>query len=294
MNESVTPRDCALAIALPLTEGRFLAELRAPDHDYAAYVRSLHVAEGADDQYYWDCVYAPFAELMNETSERVAARGVNVVFDATLANVSALLRRFPIVTFVSHWRFRALRVAEINDFNAFAGDLRAGRDELARMFAEAILVRDCGALDHHPERLVHAVNEVLRSAHAHYVTDRPEPLLLMKIPPWRLTRPALEKAFPRAIAPARAVEFADGMKTIGEAVDAIPADFSGFFDLTVCNSAIVGDAIKADRPTCTVAVNRYPTEPHIRLALYRRMIDDLARSPAPYANALMRFGKGDC
>jgi hypothetical protein len=291
LSDSVTPHDCALAIALPLTERRFLTELHASDHDYAAFVRSLHTVDGVDDQYYWDCVYAPFADLMKEACIAVASRGVNVVFDATLADVSALLARFPIVTFVSHWHFRALQVAEITDFEAFAGRLCAPPDELTRMFAQAIFAREREALDHGPRHLVNAINDVLRSAHSHYVADRHEPLLLMKIPGRRLTRAALEKAFPDVIAPARAVEFADGMKTIVEMTDGIPVGFCGLFDLTVCNSAIVGDAIKAARPNCTVAVNRYSTEPHIRLALYGRVIDDLARRPAPYADALSRFGK---
>jgi hypothetical protein len=280
----VTPYDCALAIALPLTERRFLDDLRAPEHDYAAYIRSLHPAEGAGDGYYWDFVYGPFAAIMNNTCDRVAARG------ATLADLRELAARFPIVTFVSHWRFRALRVTQIRDFEALVHELHAAPNDVVRAFRDALLAQDGQAL-HDAERLVDAFNGVLRSAHAQYAAEQHEPVLLMKIPPQRLTRAALERAFPRAIAAAPAVEFSDGMKTTNEVADAIPLSFDGLLDLTVCNSAILGDIIKAARPTCTVAVNRYPTEPHIRLALYRRIIDDLAGRPAPFADAMARFGK---
>jgi hypothetical protein len=287
---AVTPHECALAIALPLTERRFLEDLRAPEHDYAAYIRSLHLAEGAEDSYYWSFVYGPFAAVMSETCNRVAARGVTLVRDAKLADFGALAARFPIVTFVSHWRFRALRVPELNDFDALVLRLEEAPNALVRAIREALLVQDREALrDSH--RLVNAFNSVLRTAHSEYVTDRHESVLLMKIPPQRLTRSAIEKAFPDFITPAPAVEFADGMKTTNEVVDAIPLDFAGLLDLTVCNSAILGDIIKAARPSCTVAVNRYPTEPHIRLVLYHHIIDELARRTAPFAEAMACFGK---
>jgi hypothetical protein len=136
-----------------------------------------------------------------------------------------------------------------------------------------------------------AFNCVLAAGHREYSATSRTPLLLTRIPEWRLTRPALEVAYGNAIAPGRAVEFADGMRTIAEVVTALPRRYAGFLDMTVCNSVILGEAIKAARPHCIVAVNHYPTEPHIRLLLYRRMMRRLRRHPEDFRVAIGRSGE---
>ena len=164
MSDVVSPRDCALAMALPLTQQRFMNDLRAPEHDYAAFVRSLHPVHGVEDSYYWDGVYAPFAKLMNETLDRVAAKGVTVICDARLADLRDLASRFRVVTFVSHWRFRALHAEDLIDVSAVIRLLETPPDALTAAFREAVLKRDGAAMQNGDggRRLVDVLNDVLR------------------------------------------------------------------------------------------------------------------------------------
>ena len=295
--KNVTPLECALAVALPLTRERFLADLREPErHDYASYVRSLYPARGADDDYYWSVVYEPFARSMATRCERAARCGVTLVRDATLDDLALLMARYRVVTFVSHWRFRAVHASDLDPPAMFAAlgnpqsrTQRAFRRELERRHCELFRTTD----GDRAEALVVALNELLRDEHAKYATTARGPLLLREIPPERLTRATLERAFPGAVRAAPTIEVADRMTTIPEFIAAVPPDFDGLLDLTVCNSAIIGHAIKTERMKCLVAVNRYPTEPHIRVARYVVAIEELARKAAPFIDVITRFDDGD-
>jgi hypothetical protein len=293
MKSVVGPRNCALAIALPLTERRFLDDLKAADdHHYPSYIRSLYPAEGADDDYYWNIVYRRFADLMRKTIKLIAKLGVTIVRDATLDDFRCLTRQFSVVTLVSHWRFRVLRPEEICDLECLRRALLRPPSRLAGAFRDALeridasLVRGSAGR----EDLATALNQVLHEGHRDYAAKTRASVLKVTIPALRLTRPTLERAFAGAIAAGRAVEFADGMKTIPDVVSALAPDYAGFLDMTVCNSAIIGEEIKAERPRCTLAVNRYPTEPHIRLALYRRFARALNKNPQEIRKAFAQFG----
>jgi len=294
MNRVVGPRDCALAIALPLTKQQFLSQLQAEhEHDYASYIRSLHLAKGANDDYYWNVVYEPFAAVMSETLNAIEKCDINIVRDATLEDFRRLTTMFPVVTLVSHWRFRALQAEEIVDLNAVLHAMENPVGSLAVAYRDALLRADASALcaEVTKSELAAALNKILQEGHAAYAAEERTPVMLMNVPAQRLTRATLERAFSGAIVPGRAIEFADGMKTIPEVIAALPPAYDAFLDMTICNSAIVGEEIKAERPQCTVAVNRYPTEPHIRLALYRRFACSLRKNPGEIRQVMARFGE---
>jgi hypothetical protein len=279
--KSVSPRDCALAFALPLTEERFLSDLRSPEHDYAAFICEDFRVDGVEDEYYWRKVYRRFAVGMSRRCEDVERRGVTVVRDATARDFASLFDRHAVVTIVSHWRFCAVRPEEIVAPRAILEALHDPPNELVAAFRAALP----GEPGDSREALAAALNAVIEAGHAAYGNEGRVPLQELKIPAVRLTRPTLERAFAGAIAPGRSVEFADGMKTIAEFVDCIPPPFDGLLDLTVCNSAVLGHEVKALR-RCVVAVNRHPTEPFIRMAQYRTAMSMLARRPRPYAEAM--------
>jgi hypothetical protein len=107
----------------------------------------------------------------------------------------------------------------------------------------------------------------------------------------RVTRVLLEEAFPTALRPAPAVELADGMHTVAEFTDAIPRSFDGVLDMTICNSVILGAAVKRACPDCLVAVNRYPAEMHVRMTFYCLALQSLARHRTAYINVLTHHRK---
>jgi hypothetical protein len=108
----------------------------------------------------------------------------------------------------------------------------------------------------------------------------------------RLTRWEFEQAFPHCLASGRVIEFSDGMRTIPELIDAIPQNFSGLLDLTVCNSVVPAGAIRTRRPNCLIAANRRPAELRSRIYLYGLEIRLLAKRPIPFTEAIKQVHSG--
>lgn len=283
--KAVSPRDCALAFALPLTEERFVSDLRSPDHDYAAFICDGLRVDGVEDYYYWRTVYRKFALSMERRCRDVAQMGVTVVQNATEADFAALFERHAVVTLVSHWRFCALEAADILDARAIVDALQTPANALVAAFRAALGNGQLERMASDRQYLADALNDVIAAGHAAYGNDGRVPLMALDIPPVRLTRVTLERAFSGAVVPGRSVEFADGMKTVREFVNCIPPAFDGLLDLTICNSAVLGREVKEHRH-CVVAVNRHPTEPFIRMAMYRAAIRMLRRKPGPYAEVI--------
>jgi len=84
------------------------------------------------------------------------------------------------------------------------------------------------------------------------------------------------------------IEFSDGLVTTPELVQAIPIDFSGLLDLTVCNSVIPAAAIRESRPNCLIAGNRRPAELRSRMYLYGLAISLLAKEPQPFVDVITK------
>jgi len=295
-------------LAIPLTREQFLQDLRqSSDKDFAKHVKSSSFQPGTSDEYYWEMVYEPIARLTESICAKAESLGVTVNRAAQLADLVTLLREFKVVTLVTHWRFMRFRPTDVLDPVGFLSAVRRPRTlvehAVQRGFKEFHReLLDEGVLYGSPEhlrvRMVEVLNEIIAVAHRLYQPDKgigevddnaqPEAGLSDSRSLDRLTRAALELSFPREIASGKAVEFVDGMKTISEIVDQIPITFTGLLDLTICNSVILGEAIKNSRPECLVAVNRYPAELHVRLGMYRLTILMLSRRHMSYMDALSR------
>lgn len=87
---------------------------------------------------------------------------------------------------------------------------------------------------------------------------------------------------------APAIEYADGPRSLHEVVEALPADFAGVVDLTVCNSTRAIAAIKRARPRCSVLANRDATRLDLRLAMYRQVLRLVDRERTCYLEAAHR------
>ncbi|HEX2080038.1 MAG TPA: hypothetical protein VHG08_20130 [Longimicrobium sp.] len=297
--EPCSPSDCALAVGLPLAREEFLRQLDpAWDGDFARHVRHGNRMPGAADEWYWTFVYAPTARQVERVCDRVERLGVRVVRSAGLTDLPPLLRAYRVVTVLGHWKFVRLVPEDVPAPHAMLQALAAAKNPVQRQFARAVFLRapelfaqsvDVGA----PERLLNALNGIIADAHRAYRlsgspagvqpdTDGP-PLEEVR---QRLTRPALEAAFPDCLRAGRCIELADGMHTVREFVDAVPAEFGGVLDLSVCNSVIVGAAVKRARGGCQVAMNRYPANIMYRMSLYRLVVECLRDRAQPYSEAM--------
>jgi hypothetical protein len=109
--------------------------------------------------------------------------------------------------------------------------------------------------------------------------------------PQRLTRVRLELAFPENVEPAPCVEFHDGLQPVAAVLTQFPASYRGVVDLTVCNSVILGDAIKLVHRECLVTMNRYPADLVDRMIFYDLVIASLVRKSRPYRDACVAVYK---
>jgi hypothetical protein len=252
-------------------------------------------------------VYQPVVRVAERVFARAERFGVTVNRTTRLADLSLLLQNFKVVTLIAHWRFMKMQPADILDLSGFLQAIRSPQTLVEQSLHRALKNLGPEMLDERfscesskvtKVRLIEVLNEVTGAAHRLYQrTDEADHLpigyprvvdLLSASPLERLTRAAIELAFPKHVTSGKAVQFADGMKTIPEVIESVPTTFTGLLDLTICNSVILGEAIKNYRSRCLVAVNRYPAELHVRLGIYGLAMSRLSRKPMSYMDALTR------
>jgi len=305
--QAVTPSSCALAIAIPLTREQFLGDLAKPEQkDFARHIKHSNPMPKASNEYYWNEFYGPLARVIEQICDEVEELGVTVKRYVAVHDLFDLMVKFRVVTLVAHWRFSRILPVEILDPQGFLGALQNPKQRVHRAVRITFEQRCPELLDSAAtvgvpakalqENIADQLNVITGAAHALYNRAGDSSLCLDQIqeqslinPLERLTRISIEQAFPSFIAKSRAVEFSDGMHTVDEVINEIPVAFDGLLDLTICNSVILGAAIKNCRPRCAVAVNRYPAEIHVRMALYKLAVVMLSRRPGPFMEVLTRI-----
>lgn len=110
------PQDCALALAIPLTEEDFLHGLRAGEEkDFAkSLVRNF---PATTEKSIWENKYQPIVRVAQTVTQAVKKHGVTVVQNATLAAFQDLLPHFQVITLVAHWRSHGFEIGEIEFFD---------------------------------------------------------------------------------------------------------------------------------------------------------------------------------
>jgi len=300
---SVTPHDCALVVGIPIDRRTFMEDLRSPDaYDFAASVKEKFRV--VDDRDAWRCFEA-MARNVRRTCRTVRCYGVTVRARGGLADLADLTSRFPVVTVLTHCRFPPVCPGDITSPIELLGALQeprgrvevALRDEIHRRRPDLLSssIADRSTDEVLRTTFAEVIRVIVDEAHAWYERNPAEVARSISteadpFPMVRLTRVALEQAFPNAIRPGRAIEFRGGMSTVGQVVDAIPPEFEGLIDLTVCTSAVFGPVLKwrlGPRPRRPlVVVNRHLADLEVRIAQYKLIIGELARQPEPYTRIL--------
>ena len=302
---NVRPSDCALALAIPLTREQFLSDLANPIKDYASHVKRRNYLDWRTDEDYWE-IFRPIAGTISRISRDVEKLGVAISNYTSLGEFGAMFDNFRVITLVTHSRFNSLKPSEFGDPRGFIELLRSPENLVQKSIGDILLPvlgqngseSVSGASDDDiSEKIVRELNLVISKAHTFYGTqeknDSSDPQadseMLGDRPLERLTRYAIEQAFPGHIQEGHSIEFSDQMSTVSDLVAMIPGDYSGLLNLIVCNSVIAGELIKYYRPACFVATNRYPAQPHVRMAYYKLAIYELARTPMPFIDAITRI-----
>lgn len=83
----------------------------------------------------------------------------------------------------------------------------------------------------------------------------------------------------------QAVELSDGLHPVSKLVEHVPKNFRGAFDLTVCRSLALQDALKVCFPENIVVGNAEPAMLEIRLPLYLAVIEWITLRPMHFVSA---------
>jgi hypothetical protein len=84
------------------------------------------------------------------------------------------------------------------------------------------------------------------------------------------------------------VEFSSGIVQLDEVCAALPGEYRGVLDLTICHSSQAIAPLKRARPQCTVLANREAARLDIRLAMYRQIVRILNHERINYVDAAAR------
>jgi hypothetical protein len=280
MERLVTAADCALAIALPLTFAEFAEDAEAPDRDF---VRSVLAGSGRGLRDTWAEVYAP---KVVQGCERVAAAaraaGTAVIEGATLADLHGLLSAFSVVCLVGHTTQTPIAPADLADSAEILRIIEAGESIVARylrgrLAGQAISPREV-------DRLAAFLDDALAETRAWILA--PARRERRGRPELHLERVFLEECFRGALRPAPLLELRDGLVTMANLDAAIPPDFAGVLDLSVCNSVAIAELIKRRRRDCLVVHNSFLARLDVRLDRFALAMDILSRRAARYSDVL--------
>lgn len=304
---SVSPNECALAVTIPLTREQFLDDLARPEEkDLVHHFRAQRGLQKAAPEFCWEAYLedeGTFAEAVCSEVERL---GVTVRYGARPADLTELLRKFSVVTLLAHWRFVPVEQDDILDAPGLLQLLWSPGNRVQQTAKQAFELLDpqllhsetCAQLSDSDlcKRIARVIRMIAEEAERLYwdtATDQDFELEMMPDGlSGRLTRVEFEQAFTGCITPARAVEFEDCLHTMPELIDAVPEEFSGLLDLTLCNSVIPAGHVRRKRQNCLIAANRRPAELKGRLYLYGLQISLLAKQPMPFAEVIKQVHTG--
>lgn len=296
----VAPRDCALGVAVPLDAGEFLNDLDpSSGKDFASHFCDENRELGMAQQYYVD-LYSRMARGFESACRGAEEAGVSVWRRLTYGDVPTLFADHKVVTIVTHWRFAAVTADDVVDPRRFMDMLRQPtrrfhelvRDEVSARAPQLLAEADTMADGELRVSLARVIGSIVEDAHSAYIDATARagendvfavPLPAIPV----LHRITFERAFAGAIRRRGAIELFDGMHSVEELIAAIPPDFDGLIDLTICHSVILAAAIREQREACLVVANRRPAQLRIRLALYELAVRDLAERRRPFLDVLV-------
>lgn len=258
-----------MLLSIPLDRAAFFAGLDDPARDYVRQFRLKRPNQTGESL--WKA-YRPYAELAADVCERVEKHNVRVVQSATLDALHAGIQTALVTTLVAHWRSALFRPEDIASPDQIAAYLQA---DASRQGNAELALR---------------LNSMLKSADPRFddVLPGSDGEAAARQRKWYIRRRELEPVLGVALRGGAAVEFADGFYSVREILAGFPVQFTGVLDLTVCQSALLAEEVRAKCRRCLVLCNVDLTEIDFRLALYAQVIDVLAVKPQPFEDAVIK------
>jgi hypothetical protein len=261
----MTPNDCALLIAIPLTK----AEFSKAWHRQSDYVRQHGWSTEGEGWSTYESAIGPVAEAVFQCANEL---GVKVLTNATLDSLKEALR-YPVITLLAHQRFPPIEVAEVIDSEALVRVTQTSTSAHLQILRQRL--EGCLTSDQIIEEANQLIGESEKRIAVEPVSDFDEigrfrRLFRRTASLVRFDRPVLEELWGREILrPGGGVELAEGMVTAGNFVSAIPSDCAALLDLRLCGSITLGAAIRRVRDSVRIAVSTRPISPLAGLVRYK-------------------------
>ena len=106
---------------------------------------------------------------------------------------------------------------------------------------------------------------------------------------WYVRRREVEQQLGPAVTGGAAIEFTCGLCPIPDILAGVSPEFAGVLDLTVCQSVLFAEEVRAKCRHCLVLSSANLTSLDFRLALYAQTIEVLARDPQPFEDAVTKI-----
>jgi hypothetical protein len=277
---TLAANECALVVAIPLDRDEFSADAEAQTDFLREYCATAR-AYGRDP---W-IAYAHHAQRYRDVIAAVEDLGVAVTRRATMARLAEAVARYNVVTLVAHSRGPGIDARDIVDVVAIVerGPAIAARCEgageppardadatcVAAWLDAALGPSDISDRDAVPETRAFAWRVALYNER------------------WTRRR-AIEALCPNALRGGPSIEFHDGLAPIDDVSAALPRQLRTL-DLTVCDSVLLAERVRAGRRGGVILANPRPATADFRLALYRETIRLMARQRTGYQETAIRL-----
>jgi len=288
------PDDCAVLVALPLNREQFLENLRSEaEGNFAKAFRSNGRATLPENTVAQ--LYQGIADLAQDVLKEVSAKGVKVIPCGSLKELGDLLLSHRVVTLFAHSRDARFLAPDIRDVSLLFDALEQPDSEFCKTVARLRSDRPAVAIPARgapiPE-LVRFLNGLLEAPKPS-PSDKPVTRKLGELTrdqlEWRERRRQLELALPQALCGGAGLEFQGAFQTLDDILHSLPAEYSGTFDLTCCNSTVFAEDVRRRYRKSLVMSNELPASFEYRMAVYRQVIRMLSRAKTSYEEAVFRI-----
>lgn len=274
------PYNCALILTIPLSEKSFFENINDPNRDFGRHTAGSFF--GAKDVF--KLSYQDVCSLACDVADVAQDAGVTVIreakFDTFLRLMSgALTGRVPrVVIIVAHWIFAPVVAEDILDLISILECLKSSKTKIFTRCYEALSFKWDDIDNKIQNGDADAARHILADALNAFLDEERQN---RKIGAHWVNRGNLEIELGQALRAGDCIEFADGLRSIPDFANAI-CDYDGIFDLSICNSALLGQALKHYAPMATFGGRQKEVFPIYQLRLYREVVKQMKVSPDKY------------
>jgi hypothetical protein len=284
------PKDCGLAIALPLTKEEFRLDAteNRKDHDYAPRQANENTWES-----YWQEHIKSASDIALELIQIAQNLGIEVRESAKLNDLTELFKTRTVVTIIAHWCGHNLaRNDLLGSPENFVDKILASHenDFIASMLRSQIQVskleeiQSASNTEQSRKDLIEALNTALDSSLLQPPDLYPN---MVELPV--VNRALLDHWAGACLKPGNLMELRDGLHSVLDVAHQIPKNFSGIIHLVMCQSTYLGNQIRQNYPNRRVIMSPGGIHPIPNMLILKLLYLQLSRGIYNYSEVLSRI-----